>query len=397
MLLNIRALCLVIAALILSYSSLTLSQPQTLTISTLSHPIPVPTSDKQLLIYELHFFNPNSQPLRIGRIEVYDNTNKLLTTLAGNDLIKDSMVYQAGKPAFPTILELNKDMGAFVYMGISLDKSQPIPTQLSHKIWIVSTNSDKSRVNVEKVSYDLSVNQEKPPVLGPPLQGYNWVAESAISNTSIHRRTILPMDGEFYLAQRYAIDWVQICPDGREAHDNLHENQKWNAFGHKVLAVDNGVVTKMRDTIKKNNIPPGFPLPPLGPADAAGNFVIQSIKQNGKDYYVLYAHMQPGSIQVKEGDKVVKGQVIGLLGNTGNSSAPHLHLHVMDKNDPLKANGVPFVFENMTLQGNAGEIDEDYGIWMPPLNHSNFIKGVIPTENQIIRFSNDDNLMQCPR
>ena len=74
-------------------------------------------------------------------------------------------------------------------------------------------------------------------------------------------------------------------------------------------------------------LPPGLPI-----AEADGNFVVLDI---GNGAFVLFAHMQPGSVTVKAGDKVKRGQVLGRVGNTGNSQAPHLHLHVMDGPSPL--------------------------------------------------------------
>jgi murein DD-endopeptidase MepM/ murein hydrolase activator NlpD len=63
--------------------------------------------------------------------------------------------------------------------------------------------------------------------------------------------------------------------------------------------------------------------------------------------------MQPGSVRVKVGDKVKTGQVLGLLGNSGNTDGPHLHFHVMDGPSPLVSNGLPFVFESFTGQGRV--------------------------------------------
>src|SRR5690606_5242583 len=132
-----------------------------------------------------------------------------------------------------------------------------------------------------------------------------------------------------------------------------------------------------------------------GLIDTPGNYVILKVSQNGKNYYVLYAHLQPGSIRVKAGDKVKQGQVIGNLGNTGNSSAPHLHMHVTTGNDPLKSDGVPFVFEKMILQGKAKTIDDDYGLWLPPSGPDKTIEAVIPSANQVIHFS-DTAQTKCP-
>ncbi len=98
--------------------------------------------------------------------------------------------------------------------------------------------------------------------------------------------------------------------------------------------------------------------------------------------------MQPGSIRVKVGQKLKVGQVIGLLGNTGNSDGPHLHFHVMDGPGPLSSNGVPYRFTNFTVEGrveNIGPIQEGAvaqigSVGLGPKRHE------LPLDNQIVNF-----------
>lgn len=71
-----------------------------------------------------------------------------------------------------------------------------------------------------------------------------------------------------------------------------------------------------------------------------GNYVIIKIE----NYYAFFAHICTGSISVEEGQKLKKGDKIGLVGHTGNSTAPHLHFHLMDSPDFLIANGIPCAF-----------------------------------------------------
>jgi murein DD-endopeptidase MepM/ murein hydrolase activator NlpD len=239
------------------------------------------------------------------------------------------------------------------------------------------------------------VSSVKPVRLSPPLHGDQWIAEAAFSPTSYHRRAILPIEGNFYLAQRYAIDWERMCNDGLEVHQNMHENANWQAYGYEVLASADGVISKIATNSIPDNIPPGLPNPPPPLSDVSGNYVILDTIQNNKHYYILYAHMQPGSIKVKLGQKITRGQVLGLVGNSGNSAAPHLHMHVTETNEAEKSNGVPFVFETATIQGNAEEVDEDYGIWVKPQSLiPQTFKGIIPTENQLFYF--DTLNRHCP-
>jgi murein DD-endopeptidase MepM/ murein hydrolase activator NlpD len=80
---------------------------------------------------------------------------------------------------------------------------------------------------------------------------------------------------------------------------------------------------------------------PITLATIGGNQVNLDL---GHGLHAFYAHLQPGSLRVKTGDHVKRGQVLGRLGNSGNSTAPHLHFHVARGITILDAEGVPFVY-----------------------------------------------------
>ena len=82
--------------------------------------------------------------------------------------------------------------------------------------------------------------------------------------------------------------------------------------------------------------------PTAWPADRSFNYVILALGNGG---LAFYAHLQPGRLRVKPGDRVRRGQVLGLLGNSGNSDAPHLHFHISDANS-LESEGLPYVFDS---------------------------------------------------
>jgi murein DD-endopeptidase MepM/ murein hydrolase activator NlpD len=85
------------------------------------------------------------------------------------------------------------------------------------------------------------------------------------------------------------------------------------------------------------------------------------VQDLGNGNYALYAHIKTGTVGVKPGDRLSAGQVIGSVGNTGNSDAPHLHFHVMSTPDPLRSNGLPFVYNGFRLDshvaGTAAELE----------------------------------------
>ena len=87
----------------------------------------------------------------------------------------------------------------------------------------------------------------------------------------------------------------------------------------------------------------------------AGNHIVQDL---GDGNYALYAHIKTGAVKVKPGDQLTVGQVIGSVGNTGNSDAPHLHFHVMSTPDPLRSDGLPFVFTSFKLDSRIASADD---------------------------------------
>ncbi|MFZ1069236.1 MAG: M23 family metallopeptidase [Methyloceanibacter sp.] len=126
-------------------------------------------------------------------------------------------------------------------------------------------------------------------------------------------------------------------------------------FGDEIYSVADGTVVGTADGLKEQ-------VPGKLPADAtihmaAGNHVVVDI---GEGRFAFYAHMQPGSVRVKVGDKVKTGQVLGLLGNSGNTDTPHLHFHVMDGPSPLVSNGLPYVFTGFTGQGR---VTDEQPLW----------------------------------
>ena len=125
--------------------------------------------------------------------------------------------------------------------------------------------------------------------------------------------------------------------------------QSYVAFGAKVYSVADGTVVAVNRGLPEQ-IPEVWPTG-LALNDFGGNYVIADI---GNGHYAFYAHLQNGSVTVNVGDRLRAGQVIGLLGNTGNSAGPHLHFHIVDGPDPLASNGVPFEIDSFRLEARIG-------------------------------------------
>jgi murein DD-endopeptidase MepM/ murein hydrolase activator NlpD len=203
------------------------------------------------------------------------------------------------------------------------------------------------------------------------------VAGNGPSNTSQHRRALIPINGLAYISQRFAIDWVQINADGKTYTGDPSDNKNYRAYGAEIHAVADGVVTQMKDGLPQNTPGAKSLAVPLSLETIGGNHVIMEI---GDGLYAFYAHMQPGSVRVKVGDKVRRGQVLGLLGNTGNSSEPHLHFHICNANSELGSEGLPYAFASFEVLGKGDT-------WKPGESHAAVKHEMeIPTEDEIVQF-----------
>ncbi len=200
----------------------------------------------------------------------------------------------------------------------------------------------------------------------------------ALTFYEVKGKYIFPMKGDVHLAnlaanilhhrkassQEFAFDAVGAAVRGAESFtDPSTPNPKklsdFAIWGRDVLAIGDGTVVdvadrfpeeRMSDPAKVNT--PGYTMSlimelveRIGPGNSlAGNYITID---HGNGEFSMYCHLKEGSIRVKAGQKVAKGEVIGQVGNTGNSSEPHLHFQIMDSRDFFTANGLPVMFENI--------------------------------------------------
>jgi murein DD-endopeptidase MepM/ murein hydrolase activator NlpD len=145
--------------------------------------------------------------------------------------------------------------------------------------------------------------------------------------------------------QRYAFDFI-IVKDGQSYSGDKTLNESYYAYGQEVIAPADGTVVKVENEVEENV--PGS----MNPFRATGNYVVID---HGNGEYSLLAHFQKGSIAVNEGDVVKRGDFLGLCGNSGNSSEPHIHFQVMDSPDPDHAKSINIRFKGYSnlVQGNV--------------------------------------------
>jgi murein DD-endopeptidase MepM/ murein hydrolase activator NlpD len=156
------------------------------------------------------------------------------------------------------------------------------------------------------------------------------------------------INGSLASTEIYAIDWVQVNAKGELFSGDAKVNKNWFGYNADLLAVAPGTVVEV-----VSNVPdavPGKAPDNLTIAEIAGSRIILDL---GSNIYAEYDHMVPNSATVHVGDHVTTGQKLGLLGNSGNTDAPHLHFQLMDRPSSLDGSALPFVFDRMELEGRV--------------------------------------------
>jgi len=146
--------------------------------------------------------------------------------------------------------------------------------------------------------------------------------------------------------QRFAFDFLGADENGKTRKSASEANEDYFAFGREVLAPADGLVTDVINGVRDNT--PGS----MNPYSALGNAVFI---QHSKNEVSVLAHLKQDSITVKVGDKITRGQVIGLCGNSGNSSEPHLHYHLQNTHIIQDGTGIKCYFQKLTVDGGKKE------------------------------------------
>jgi small nuclear ribonucleoprotein (snRNP)-like protein/biotin carboxyl carrier protein len=326
-------------------------KPLTVGLDTLVHaqPVAFKSGGKWHVAYELHVVNMDKWDYALQEIDIVpaDAPDSPVAKFAGSALA-DAITYPgigAKGAAGPATLRPGED--GVVYLWLTADSLDAIPATLRNKIKVrVGDYPEALTVNGPSVSVD----KKTVVVIASPLDRSNLVAANGPSNTSAHRRALIPVDGHAYISQRYAIDWVEAYPDGKTYQGDEKDNKNYKIYGAEIHSVADGVVTETKDGIPQNIPNADTHAVPITLETIGGNHVIVDI---GGGRYAFYAHMQPGSLRVKVGDHVKSGDVLGLVGNTGNSSEPHLHFDICDASSMLACEGLPYAFASFDVTGSA--------------------------------------------
>jgi murein DD-endopeptidase MepM/ murein hydrolase activator NlpD len=301
---------------------------------------PLARSDGRLqMSYELHLLNQYRRALRLVRIEIVDTeTPERVVASFGPAYLNEHFTRNGRRPQTG---ELTLQGNTFGIANLWLDlPADAVPGLFHHRLFLAIDTQDGGARTLEIETARVRVPAPTSVALAPPFDPGNW-----FFMTDNHRDTRILTEGAPSYAQRFATDWARVERSGSFTTDAPDGNEAYLSYGMPVRAVADGVIRAIRDDIPDNDPDDEGMAVPITRDTIAGNYVMLGMKD---DLNAVYAHLIPGSLEVKVGDRVQAGDVLGKLGNSGNSDGPHLHFHVETRTPlgrPLSGEGVPYMFQ----------------------------------------------------
>lgn len=325
-----------------------------------------------ILPYELHITNLSTRPFTLQRVEVVNADNGAPIVVVSDSVLRQSIARVGVRvPPFERA-HVGAGLRAVVYMWVPITGAPP--RAIRHRLTAM-VDSATTAVMLETPAVPVTSDAL---VITTPLRGGVWLAANGPSAESGHRRAMVPLEGSYYIAQRFAIDWVKVDDRGRTFTGDSLKNSSYYAYGNDALAVADGIVTEIKDGIPENVPGLNSRAVPITLETVGGNHVIIDI---GGGHFAFYAHLQPGTIKVRMGERVKRGQLLGLVGNSGNSTEPHLHFHVSDASSPLGSEGIPYAFETLEIVGKCRSLMAECDRSTRVTRHRE-----MPVENELVRF-----------
>ena len=307
----------------------------------------VPGDDgRDHLAYQLEVTNLMAVPAALTAVSVRDEQGRQLQFRTGDDLAM--RVQDLGSGVITA--EIAPSASAVVLMDVPIAPDRDVSAIRTSVGYSVAQGHALPHI-VERIGLDWTtvsaltpISTTPLPVLVPPVRGTDWVNSNAFGDPLTgHSGARMTKGTRLHANEAFAIDFIQLI-DGASHTGDGTANEDYYAWGEPVVSSTAGTVISVRDGMPA--IPPGaFPEDLTSIDQAGGNSVVVKAAD---DVYLLYGHLQAGSIPVKPGDRVKVGQRLGLLGNSGNSTGTHLHFQVSNGPDVMNADSIPFVFDAFT-------------------------------------------------
>ncbi len=315
-------------------------------------PTAFPSDSRSYLVYELRVTNLSQSALAVRRLEVRDADRAAAAPVAAYEGETLANVLQHfDNPAvgdrLPEAADQNRRLAAgesvVLFLTLSLEPDAVVPARLIHRLFLADATVDGAIVGTRGVELR---------AVGAPLEDGPWQALSgAAANTSHHRRQIYVLGGHAALPNRCAIDWVRT-ENGARHSGSPDENRNYFSYGARVLAVVDATVVSVHDGVA-DNLPGhrGAESFKLSRDTIGGNTIVLDL---GHGQFAHYMHLQPGTLRVKSGERVRRGQVIAQVGSSGSSFEPHLHFEVTTSPLTIVGEGLPYLIDEYEVVTSDG-------------------------------------------
>lgn len=306
-----------------------------MTVEVPSPPIAVLADGRYRIAYELHLTNWSSSDMVLTSIMVAPAVGSSGFTFDG-EALEQSIRGSNPDGKDPRRIAPGKRSVVFFFLSAS-----GLPKEFFHRIRFHSAGRE------EELLTGATPIRANELVIQSPVRGANWKAVNGPDSNTHHRRGTFPFAGRLVVPQRWAIDFLQVNEKGETHAGDAKENKSYWCYGAEAVAVSDSTVHLVKDGIPENVPHMTERAVPMGWDTVSGNFVLLDL---GAGRFAFYGHLQPGSIRVKVGERVKAGQMLGLVGNSGNSTEPHLHFHISD-GLALGGDGLPFAIDAFTKDG----------------------------------------------
>ena len=320
-----------------------------ITASVLAAPQPVSATDgRRHLVYEVLVQNTTDESVEVQSLAVRANGRALLA-FAGAELAAVMTT------AHTRTTTLGPSEGATIWLDVVPRRGRRVPRALVHRLTVRAT-APSGESNAYTFDGARTVVRSRPArTVAPPLRGGPYLNFNGCCGLSAHRTALAAVDGTPHGLQRFAVDFIRIDNLGRGWAGDLTRNESFFTFGEPVYAVANGIVARARNDlpdIPPLNEPPGSA---FTTETTLGNNI--GLKLRGGQY-ALYAHLKRGSIRVRAGQRVRRGQMLARVGNSGQTGGSHLHFQLNDGPSPVASNSPPFELRQFMLTGVVTNVDE---------------------------------------
>ena len=296
--------------------------------------------------YELLVVNAVEQRVTLTSLTILDPAAKELTRIDGPVLVAATQTLLDKKPVteIPASAAVSVDVDLIVPSGTA-------PERVTNRLEYRVAPGTSTAVFVDPPVIDgpeVAINRRPATVIKPPLKGDGWLATTACCTPNLHRDLRIVVDGRrIETAETFAVDWALLEGD-RVYEGKGTTNEQFYAYGADVFAVADWTVVSVQDG--KPDATPNKLMTPKTLSDFGGNQVMLEIAPK---VYAVYGHLQPGSLQVKIGDRVKVGATLAKIGNTGPSFGPHVHFGLLNRPDIFTGRSLPFVIDIYTLAGTV--------------------------------------------